>query len=87
MDKIIMLTKPNCPQCNSLKMYLKFALNNKYEDDITILDQVADADVFEEYVTKFDIVGLPAMVFNDEIIRETNPSAVSNFLEKHIGKK
>ena len=63
MNKVTVLTKPNCPQCNSLKMYLKFALNNKYEGDLIFLDQVADQADFNVLASKHNILGLPAMIF------------------------
>lgn len=87
MNKVIVLTKPNCPQCNNLKMYLQYALNNKYNDDMIFINQENDQKEFKVYQEKFNVISLPAMIFEDDIIRETNPSNVSNFLEKHIGKK
>ena len=46
MSKLYMLTKPNCPNCNKLKLYLKTVLNNKYQDDITIEDKEEDFKFF-----------------------------------------
>lgn len=82
-----MLTKPNCPQCNALKMFLKHAMNNKYENDIEVLDQEADKTVFDTLVEKFQIVSLPAMISGDDVLRSCEPSKTMAFLEKHVGKK
>jgi glutaredoxin-like protein NrdH len=84
---VTMLTKPNCPQCNALKMFLKHALNNKYDKDIQVLDQEADKDVFQPLIEKFQIVSLPAMIVGEDVLRSCEPSKTMAFLEKHVGKK
>lgn len=87
MSKVVMLTKNNCHKCEALKMFLKFAMNNKYEQDIELVNQQEHADVFNQYADKFQVVALPALIFKDEILRDPQPSATMNFFEKHIGKK
>lgn len=39
MSKVFMLSKPNCPNCSKLKLYLKTALKDQYINDITIIDK------------------------------------------------
>ncbi|CCV63756.1 putative glutaredoxin-like protein NrdH [Alteracholeplasma palmae J233] len=84
---VIMITKDNCPQCNKLKMFLKLALNNKYEKDILIVNRETNTKEYEELTSKYQVLTLPAMIAGDEVLTKTEPSNVVNFLEKHIGKK
>ena len=43
--KVKMLTKNDCPQCAALKMFLKFGLNDKYADDIEVVNKETDLRV------------------------------------------
>ena len=86
MKEVILLSKPDCPQCQSLKMFLKFALNNRYEPNIEIVDKEANAEKYNELVSKHAVLSLPALVSNDEVLRKCEPSATINFLQKHVGK-
>lgn len=85
--KVIMLTKPNCTQCNSLKMYLKLALRDKYEPDIVRYDQVENEKEFNKFSKQFEVQSLPALIFEDDILRQISPTATTAFLEKHLGKR
>lgn len=84
---VYLLTKNDCTQCAQLKMFLKFGLNNKYEPDITIVNQEDDVEMFDKLAAEHGILTLPAMIANNEALTKTQPSAVLRFLEKHVGKK
>lgn len=87
MNKIYMLTKPDCPQCQALKMFLKMALRDKYGPDIIQVDQIGQASEFKTWVDKFNILSLPALICDDDILRKCNPMPTTVFLEKHLGKR
>lgn len=84
---VILLTKNDCPQCQQLKMFLKYGLNNKYEQDIKIVNKETDTLEFNELTSKYGILSLPAFISNSEILTNTQPTPVVAFLEKHVGKK
>ena len=46
MSKLYMLTKPNCPNCSRLKLYLRTVLKDQYKDDITMVDKDENYDLF-----------------------------------------
>ena len=85
--KVTLLTKPNCPNCQAMKMFLKLALNNKYEGDIDILDQGEHPDEVARLLELHNIQAFPSMVYGNEVMTGFQPSALMNYLEKHIGKK
>ncbi len=87
MSQIYMLAKPNCPNCQKLKMYLKFALQNKYEKDIEIIDKEANAEQYIMMVKKYNILSVPVLIHEDDVLVQLEPSKVTAFLETHIGKK
>jgi glutaredoxin-like protein NrdH len=85
---IKMLTKPNCPHCQALKLFLKHAMNDKYAPDIEIYDQGEQADVVQTLLDQNNIQAFPSLIAaSGETLSGFQPSAVMNFLEKHIGKK
>jgi len=87
MSQVYMLTKPNCPNCQKLKMFLKFALNDKYKDDIQLIDKEANSDVFVDMVKKYNVLALPVLISGDDVLVNVGPSQTTQFLEKYIGKK
>ncbi len=85
---IKMLTKPNCPHCQALKLFLKHAMNDKYAPDIEIYDQGEQADVVQTLLDQNNIQAFPSLIASSgETLSGFQPSAVMNFLEKHIVKK
>jgi glutaredoxin-like protein NrdH len=86
MKEIILLSKPDCPQCQSLKMFLKFALNNRYEANIEIVDKEANLEQYLELVQKHHVLSLPVLIAQDEVLRKCEPSATTSFLQKHTAK-
>ena len=85
--KITMLTKPNCPHCQAMKMFLARALNDKYKDDIILLDQGEQAEEVQALLDKYNIQSFPSMIAGDDVMSGFQPSKLMNFLEKNIGKK
>lgn len=84
---VILLTKNDCPQCNQLKMFLKFGLNSKYDNDIQIVNKEANAEEFEKLASLHNVLTLPTFIAGDDVLSKTQPTPVVAFLEKHIGKK
>lgn len=87
MSQVYMLTKPNCPKCQNLKMFLKFALSNKYEQDITLIDQIEHQETYLDLVKKYQILALPVLICDEDVLIHCDPTPTKAFLEKHIGKK
>jgi glutaredoxin-like protein NrdH len=85
--KATLLTKPNCPHCQALKMFLKHAMNDAYANDIEILDLESHEAEVENLLKKHNIQSFPSMIANDDVMVGFLPSKLMNFLEKHIGKK
>lgn len=86
MSKLYMLTKPNCPNCSKLKLYLKTALRDQYKDDITIVDKEKNYDVFFNMVKKHMVLALPVLIKDDDILIDVSPQKVKSFLEKYVKK-
>lgn len=86
MSKLYMLTKPDCPNCNRLKLFLKTVLKDQYKDDITIVDKAENFDFFVEMVKKHMVLALPVFIKDDEILIDMKPELVKSFLEKHVKK-
>ena len=82
-----MLTKPNCPHCQALKMFLKHAMNDAYANDINVLDLENNEEEVENLLKKYNIQSFPSMIANDDVMVGFLPSKLMSFLEKHIGKK
>ncbi len=87
MGQVYMLAKPNCPNCQKLKMFLKFALQDKYKNDIMIIDKVEQADRYVDMVKKFNVLSVPVLIHEDDVLIQVEPSKVIHFLEKYSGKK
>ena len=87
MTRVIMLTKPNCPQCQGLKMFLKLALKDKYAPDIEIIDQQAQPDRFQELAKQYVVQSLPVLIKDEDILRACSPNETIRFLEAHLGKR
>lgn len=87
VTRVIMLTKPNCPQCQSLKMFLKLALRDKYAPEIDIIDQQAQSDRFQTLARQHAVQSLPVLIKDDDILRACGPNETIRFLETHLGKR
>ncbi len=86
MSKLYMLTKPNCPNCSRLKLYLRTVLKDQYKDDITMVDKDENYDLFFLMVKKYMVLALPVLIKDDDILIDMSPANVKAFLEKHIKK-
>lgn len=87
MSKVLMVTKTDCSHCSQLKMFLEMAMDNKYKEDIEIVHETDNKEKYEELKEKFNIQSAPALIFEDEIMRNYSPMATIEFLEKHVGTK
>jgi hypothetical protein len=70
-----------------MKMFLKLALNNKYDSDIDVIDQGENPDEVSKLLEKHNIQAFPSMIYGSEVMTGFQPSTLMNYLEKHIGKK
>lgn len=84
---VVLLTKNDCPQCQALKMFLKYGLNSKYDSDIRIVNKESDTEEFEKLTSEYGILNLPTFIAGGEVLIRTQPTPVVAFLEKHVGKK
>lgn len=82
--KIKMLTQNNCPKCIALEQFLEKGLKNKYKEDITIIHRSVDEDLFMHEVEEHGIMSTPVLIAGSEVLRDTTPSKVSEFLKKNI---
>ena len=84
---VTLITKNHCTQCGALKMFLKFGLSDKYAQDIKIVNKETDVEEFEKLTSTYNILTLPAFISGDEVLTKTQPTQVTEFLHKHVGKK
>ncbi|MEN9819725.1 MAG: putative glutaredoxin-like protein NrdH [Bacillota bacterium] len=87
MDKAIILTKDNCPNCQNLKMFLKMAMRDQYKDNLREVHQTQHAEEFAQLTKQHNIMSTPAMIYQQDVIRGFEPQPIVNFLVKHFGKK
>lgn len=87
MDKVILLTKQDCPNCEQLKKFLHFALQDRYAEDFDLVHREADAVRFQELVNRHHIKETPTLIYHDYVLSGFAPQAVVNFLQQHLGKK
>lgn len=82
--EIIILTQNNCPNCEKLKMFLKFGLRGKYDQYIKEVSKYETPELFNELVTKTEVSSTPAIVIQDEVLKDTQPTKVKEFLEMWV---
>lgn len=82
--KIKMLTQNNCPKCIALEQFLEKGLKNKYKDDIQIIHRSVDEDLFMQEVEEHGIMSTPVLIAGSDVLRDTAPSKVSEFLKKNL---
>jgi glutaredoxin len=87
MKQAIILTKDQCPNCQNLKMFLKMALRDRYQDQLREVHQTLQAEEFASLVNQHNIMATPALIYEEDIVRGFEPQTVVNFLVKHFGKK
>lgn len=80
-EKVIMLTQKSCPKCIKLKNYLEHDLNNDYADRIRVVCKESDKSQFMKIVRKYGIMSTPVLIFKDEVLRDTCPDKVMEFLK------
>ena len=81
--KIKMLTQDNCPKCIILEQFLEKGLRNKYKDDIQIIHRSVNEELFMQEVEEHGIMATPALIADGDVLVDTSPSKVSEFLKKH----
>lgn len=81
MSEIIILTQPSCPNCDKLKMFFKFGLKGKYNDLIKEVSKLENEDTFIKLITSHNIQSTPAIIINDQVLKDTQPSKVKEFIE------
>ena len=81
MNEIIILTQPSCPNCDKLKMFFKFGLKGKYNDIIKEVSKYENEDIFRELINNYEITSTPAIIINDQVLKDTQPSKVKEFIQ------
>lgn len=79
-----MLTQDNCPKCMALEQFLEKGLRNKYKNDIQIIHRSENEDLFMQEVQEHGIMATPALIANGDVLVDTTPSKVSEFLKENI---
>lgn len=80
---IKMLTQDNCPKCVALKNFLELGLRNQYNDKIEIVKREEQPDLFMELVRAHDLMATPVLIADAEVLVDTAPSKVTQFLQTH----
>lgn len=84
MTKIKMLTQDNCPKCIALKSFLELGLRNKYQDDIEVIKREDQTEVFMDLVQKHGIMATPVLIAGNEVLADTSPSKVADFIKANL---
>lgn len=82
--EILLVTQNNCPNCDKLKMFLKFGLKGKYDNYIKEVSKQNSENHFTQIIEHNDIQATPAIIVGDMVLKDTQPSKVKEFLEKLI---
>ena len=85
MSKVQLLTQDRCPKCVALKNFLEKGLRNKYSDDVVEVKREIDRQEFMALVEKHGIMATPVLIYEDQVLVDTTPSKVTDFLSTTIG--
>lgn len=81
MGKVKILTQDRCPKCVALKSFLEKGLRNKYEENLEEVKREDNSSEFMELVEKHGIMATPALIYEDQVLFDTSPSKVTEFME------
>ena len=84
MKKILILTQDHCPKCVVLEQFLRVGLKNEYIENIEYVKREDNESLFMKLVRKHGIQSTPALVCGDELLVNTEPSKVIEFIEKNL---
>lgn len=76
-----MLTKADCVKCKQAKMVLEKVLDNKYKDDITMIQKETEPAKYNELVNKHNIMTLPSFISQDKVLVDVSISSLTQFLK------
>lgn len=82
--EIIILTQPNCPNCDKLKMFLKFGLKGKYDNYIKEISKLEEPQTFTKLTQELEITTTPAIITKGKVLKDSQPSKVKEFLEMWV---
>ena len=83
MAKIQILTQDNCPKCNTLKQYITHGIGEPYTSEIEWIHKQKKPEKYHALVDKYNIMGTPAIIIGDQVLRNTTPLQVSSFLRDY----
>lgn len=78
---IKMLTQDNCGQCIALKKYLDLGLRGKYNDVIEVIKKEDNPEEFMRLVKLHGITSTPALIADNEVLRNPNVSNAESFIK------
>ena len=84
MKKILILAQDHCPKCVVLEQFLSVGLKNKYIENIEYVKREDNESLFMKLVRKHGIQSTPALVCGDELLVNTEPSKVIEFIENNL---
>lgn len=76
MKKIQMLTQDNCAKCIVLEKYLE---RSRYFDLVEVVDRGKSPKEFMALVRKHQIMATPALIYGEEVLRDTSEEKVKEF--------
>ena len=78
------MTQDHCPKCVVLEQFLSVGLKNKYIENIEYVKREDNESLFMKLVRKHGIQSTPALVCGDELLVNTEPSKVIEFIENNL---
>ena len=78
------MAQDHCPKCVVLEQFLSVGLKNKYIENIEYVKREDNESLFMKLVRKHGIQSTPALVCGDELLVNTEPSKVIEFIENNL---
>lgn len=78
---MVLLTKEDCPRCKQIKLFIDNALNKEQKNKIQIIKKEDNEELFLEYVKKYQILSLPVIINNDDVIINITNSTILNLVK------
>lgn len=84
MNKIVLLTQDNCPNCTALKMFLHYGMKDAYQDDIEIVHKQAEPERYAQFVRQYEITSTPSFIAGGEVLRDCSPTKTIDFIKRSL---
>ncbi len=81
---IYLLTQNDCPQCESIKQFLKHGLAGKYDGAIEIVNRQEDEDRFMSMVSEHSVRTTPCLIAGEDLLRQPTIGNIEEFIKSHL---